>query len=53
MDNDEKSKDEQPTQRTPKGHNIPVPTREQVFRDLEKVAKPRPKRAERDRSNQG
>jgi hypothetical protein len=31
---------EQPTQETPKGHKIPVPTREQVLRDLKKVAKP-------------
>jgi hypothetical protein len=29
-----------PTQETPKGHMIPVPTREQVFRDPEKAAKP-------------
>ena len=28
-----------PTQKTPQGHEIPVPTRKQVFRDLEKVAK--------------
>jgi hypothetical protein len=33
--------DPEPTQYTPKGHEIPIPTREQVFRDLEKVAKPR------------
>ncbi len=31
----------EPTQYTPKGHEIPIPTREQVFGDLEKVAKPR------------
>jgi hypothetical protein len=37
-----------PTQRTPKGHEIPVPTRKQVFRDLEKVAK-RPSQAGRRR----
>jgi hypothetical protein len=30
---------EEPAQKTPKGHEIPVPTRKQVFRDLEKVAK--------------
>jgi hypothetical protein len=29
------------TQYTPKGHEIPIPTKEQVFRDLEKVAQPR------------
>ena len=30
----------QPKQDTPKGHTIPVPTREDVLRDLQKVAKP-------------
>ena len=29
------------TQETPEGHTIPVPSREDVFRDLEKVAKPK------------
>lgn len=29
------------TQTTPKGAEIPVPTREQVMRDLRKVAKPK------------
>jgi hypothetical protein len=38
---------DQPTQKTPQGHEIPVPTRKQVLRDLEKVAKPKPKKAER------
>jgi hypothetical protein len=33
--------DDQETQTTPKGHTIPVPSRQDVFRDLEKVAKPR------------
>lgn len=33
--------DERPTQHTEKGLEIPIPTREEVFRDLEKVAKPR------------
>jgi hypothetical protein len=33
--------DERPKQHTKKGYEIPVPTREEVFRDLEKVAKPR------------
>ncbi len=28
------------TQETPEGHTIPVPTREEVLRDLSKVAKP-------------
>jgi hypothetical protein len=36
---------QEPTQYTPKGHEIPIPSREQVFRDLEKVAKPRKKPA--------
>jgi hypothetical protein len=34
--------DDQPTQETPEGATIPVPTRKDVFRDLEKVAKPSP-----------
>ncbi len=33
--------DDRPTQHTEKGLEIPVPTREEVFRDLEKVAKPK------------
>jgi hypothetical protein len=49
MDDDGKSKGDEPTQETPRGHKIPVPTREQVFRDLEKVAK-RPSQAGRRRS---
>jgi hypothetical protein len=32
--------EEEPTQYTPEGAEIPVPTREEVLRDLEKVAKP-------------
>ena len=35
--------DPEETQYTPKGHEIPVPSREQVFRDLEKVAKKPPR----------
>jgi hypothetical protein len=35
--------EKEPTQYTPQGHEIPIPTKEQVFRDLEKVAKPRKK----------
>jgi hypothetical protein len=38
-----------PTQKTPRGHEIPVPTREQVFRDLEKAAKRPPSQAGRRR----
>jgi len=33
--------DEDETQYTPKGQEIPVPPRSEVFRDLEKVAKSR------------
>ncbi len=33
--------DDRPTQHTEKGLEIPVPTREEVFRDLEKVTKPK------------
>jgi hypothetical protein len=40
--------EEEPTQHTPKGAEIPVPTREEVLRDLRKVAKP-----SRDRRNGG
>jgi len=40
--------EDEPTQHTPKGAEIPVPTREEVLRDLEKVAKP-----SRDRRNGG
>jgi hypothetical protein len=32
---------EEETQHTPKGAEIPSPDRSEVFRDLEKVAKPR------------
>lgn len=28
------------TQETPQGHEIPVPTREEVLRDLRKIARP-------------
>ena len=31
----------QPTQKTPKGHEIPVPKRSDFMRDLKKVAKPK------------
>ncbi len=37
---------EQQMQQTREGHTIPVPTREDVFRDLEKVAKPKPSQRE-------
>ena len=42
----EDKQEPEPTQETPQGHKIPVPTRKQVFRDLQKVAKPS---SERDR----
>lgn len=32
--------EKEPTQRTDKGYEIPVPTREQVLADLAKVSKP-------------
>ena len=38
-----KKPNEEPTQETPAGETIPVPKRKDVFRDLEKVAKPRTK----------
>jgi hypothetical protein len=45
--------DDRPKQRTPAGHEIPVPKREEVMRDLRKVANP-PKPAPDDgRSEDG
>jgi hypothetical protein len=38
----EQQSDEESTQETPTGHTIPVPTREQVLADFEKVAKAKP-----------
>jgi hypothetical protein len=38
------SGDNAPTQRTPKGHEIPVPKRADFMRDLKKVAPPPPKK---------
>jgi hypothetical protein len=32
--------DPEPTQKTPKGHEIPIPERDAVLRDLMKVAPP-------------
>jgi hypothetical protein len=40
---EDKPKDET-TQQTPTGHTIPVPSREQVLRDFETVAKAKPSR---------
>ncbi|HEX7168693.1 MAG TPA: hypothetical protein VF230_17065 [Acidimicrobiales bacterium] len=42
----EKPKKE-PTQETPQGATIPVPTRKDVLGDLAKVAKPKPSRRRR------
>ncbi len=36
-----KKNGDEPTQETPAGAEIPIPTRKDVFRDLGKVAKPR------------
>lgn len=46
----EQDKEDQETQETPQGHTIPVPKREDVFRDLEKVAKPRRDESDDDAS---
>jgi len=35
-------KGKKPKQRTPKGHEIPVPEREDFLRDLKKVAEAKP-----------
>jgi hypothetical protein len=32
-------KKKQPTERTPKGHEVPVPKRGEVFTNLDKIAK--------------
>ncbi len=40
----ERPDEDEPTQQTPSGHTIPVPSREQVLRDFQKVAKARTKR---------
>ncbi len=50
-DDQEDQEDQEPTQETPEGHEIPVPTREQVLRDLKKVAKP-PSERDRRRTEQ-
>jgi hypothetical protein len=36
------TEEESEVQQTPTGHTIPVPTREDVLRDFEKVAKAKP-----------
>lgn len=44
-DEPEDENQEPATQHTPKGAEIPIPTKEEVLRDLAKVAKPsRPRR---------
>ena len=35
-----------PTQKTPKGYEIPIPTKEEVFRVLKKAAEPTEKNSE-------
>lgn len=42
------AQEREPTQETPAGHTIPVPTREQVFGDFEKLAKPPADPSERE-----
>jgi hypothetical protein len=41
----DKEPKDQRTQTTEKGYEIPIPSREEVFRDLGKVAKPRKKQS--------
>jgi len=43
MVDDEKPTEPEPTQETPTGHEIPVPTRDDVLRDLAKAAKVAPR----------
>jgi hypothetical protein len=38
------------TQKTPRGHEIPVPTEGEFLSNLEKAAKPTPKKPSRPRS---
>ncbi len=40
---------DEPTQETPTGYTIPVPSREQLLRDFEKVAKAKPAKPSRRR----
>jgi hypothetical protein len=47
-DDDSDQQDQRPTQRTPKGLEIPVPTRKDVMDALRKVSKPdKPEKDER------
>jgi hypothetical protein len=41
--------EKEPTQRTEQGHEIPVPTREQVERDFAKIAQPVPSKRKKKR----
>jgi hypothetical protein len=43
--------EKEPMQRTPKGYEIPVPTREQVLGDLAKATKPVEKSSKSRRKN--
>jgi hypothetical protein len=44
-------KGESEVQRTPTGHEIPVPSREEVLRDLAKVARAEPPEPSEDESD--
>ncbi len=44
MNEPEKDQPTHPTQQTATGHTIPVPSREQVLRDFQAVAKGKPSR---------
>ncbi len=46
----EQEQRKEPAQRTPSGHTIPVPSRELVLRDFEKVAKAKPRKRRKDGS---
>jgi hypothetical protein len=37
------AKDQQPTEKTPKGYEVPVPKRSEFFRNLKKIARPKGK----------
>ncbi len=45
--------EKEPTQRTEQGHEIPVPTREQVEHDFEKIISPIPPEPKKKRRRRG
>ncbi len=49
---DREGTEREPTQQTRKGQTIPVPKREDVFHDLEKVAKSHPSDGDASRPEQ-